>query len=152
MKMVMWKISVERTTRNRHFLRGSNGAIGSTTTRTRTSDLLKHSVRRRLGAGGSLLLFQIRDTVPLKKDKKISTRLFQRKNHHDIWTARLPVISLYNWLPSFFLSKSLSSFSSLQDGRISTVDNAYKNVNLSYITSSSKVSAAYMSFGLMLLF
>jgi len=29
-------ISVERTTRNRHFLRGSNGAIGSTTTRTRT--------------------------------------------------------------------------------------------------------------------
>jgi hypothetical protein len=30
-------ISVERTTRNRHFLRGSNGAIGSTTTRTRTS-------------------------------------------------------------------------------------------------------------------
>jgi hypothetical protein len=31
-------ISVERTTRNRHFLRGSNGAIGSTTTRTRTRE------------------------------------------------------------------------------------------------------------------
>jgi hypothetical protein len=38
LKMVLCMISVERTTRNRHFLRGSNGAIGSTTTRTRTID------------------------------------------------------------------------------------------------------------------
>ena len=97
-----------------------------------------------------MLLSQIRDTVPLKKDKK---------SQQDCSNGRIITISgqlgclLFLCIIGsllFFLSKSLSSFSSLQDGRISTVDNAYKKVNLSYITSSSKVSAAYMSVGLML--
>jgi hypothetical protein len=51
-------------------------------------------------------------------------------------------------VPFFFLSKSLSSLSSLQDGRIRTVENAYKKSQLILYN----LSAAYMSGGLMLFF
>jgi hypothetical protein len=94
-----------------------------------------------------LLLSQTRDTVPLKKDKK---------SQQDCSNGRIITLSGQLGCLLFlciigsllFLSKSLSSLSSLQDGRISTVENAYKKSQLILYN----LSAAYMSGGLMLFF
>jgi hypothetical protein len=94
-----------------------------------------------------LLLSQTRNTVPLKKDKK---------SQQDCFNGRIITLSgqlgcllfLCKIGSLLFLSKSLSSFSSLQDGRIRTVENAYKKSQLILYN----LSAAYMSGGLMLFF
>jgi len=94
-----------------------------------------------------LLLSQIRDTVPLKKDKK---------SQQDCSNGRIITLSGQLGCLLFlciigsllFLSKSFSSFSSLQDGRISTVENEYKKSQLILYN----LSTAYMSGGLMLFF
>jgi hypothetical protein len=77
-------------------------------------------VRQREGAGGRLLLSPACDTVPLKQDKS-QQETSQWKNHYAIWTAGLPIISLTKLVLFLLFKNHFSSFSSLQDGRISTV-------------------------------
>jgi hypothetical protein len=94
-----------------------------------------------------LLLSQTRDTVPLKKDKK---------SQQDFSNGRIITLSGQLGCLLFlciigsllFLSKSLSSFSPLQDGRISTEENSYKKSQLILYN----LSAACMSGRLMLFF